>query len=67
MAAPDRVKAYLWHSLATFNGSPFSERSKEELARKMTSAQVADAETLVKGWKPDPKSCDGAGAPASSS
>ncbi len=53
----DAVKAYLWYSLAIFNferqgGFPFSERSRKDLARKMTSGQIARAEMLVKEWKP---------------
>ena len=53
----DAVKAYLWYSLAIFNferqgGFPFSERSREDLARNMTPAQIAEAEKLVAEWKP---------------
>ena len=48
----DPVKAYLWYSLAIVNGSPFSEKSREDLAKEMTPAQITEAERRVREWKP---------------
>jgi len=31
---------------------------RDDLAKKMTPDQIAEAERLVKEWKPDPASCE---------
>ena len=44
----DEVKAYMWYSIAHAQGQ------KDKLARHMTSDQIAEAERLVRRWKPRP-------------
>ncbi len=61
---PDDVQAYKWFSLAASNGDQDAARAKGDLAKKMTPAQVAEAERLVAEWKPDLASCGELPAPA---
>ena len=64
---PNLPVAYIWHSLAVSNGHRNPVVYRDLLARKMTPAQIAEAERLVKEWKANSKSCEVADAPASSS
>jgi hypothetical protein len=43
----DYIEAYKWFLLAGMNGATVTE-IKEELAREMTSAQIAEAQKLAK-------------------
>jgi len=54
----DVSKAFMWYSLATSNGHPTASGFRDDLAKKMTPDQIAEAERLVKEWKPDPASCE---------
>ena len=53
----DYVKAHMWFNLASA-GAPATSRSdyveyRDELARRMTSAQIAEAQKLAREWKPN--------------
>jgi len=51
--SPDLVKAYLWYDLAASNGRSLAARNKEQdIASKMSPAQIAEAEQLVAEWRP---------------
>ena len=44
----DRVTAYAWCNIAAANGNALSKKYKGSNAKEMTSAQIAQAEALVK-------------------
>ena len=48
----DFVQAYLWFSLAAVHGEPAILKFRDMVARKMTPAQIAEAEKLAREWKP---------------
>ena len=48
----DFVQAYLWLSLAASGGFSDAGRGRAQIATQMTPAQIAEAEKLVKKWKP---------------
>ena len=54
MGQMDRPRAYMWYSLAASNGHESATALKDQLAKKMIPAQLAEAERLVKEWKPGP-------------
>jgi hypothetical protein len=52
----DYVKAHMWFNLASV-GAPAKDRPdfvgyRDELATKMTPAQIAEAQNLARDWKP---------------
>jgi hypothetical protein len=50
----DYVEAYKWAALAHLGRKPIMGGTEEDLARvaeKMTAAQIAEAERLVRAWK----------------
>ena len=52
----DYVKAHMWWNLASA-GAPAASRSnyveyRDELAKRMTPAQIAEAQKLAREWKP---------------
>ncbi len=51
-AEPDRVRAYMWHSLATSSWQRRAGYFKDALADQMTPEQIAEAEKLAAEWKP---------------
>ncbi len=53
----DPVKAYQWYALASSNEHPTAKLAGDDLAKKMSPAQIAEAERLVAEWKPDLASC----------
>ena len=44
----DEVTAYAWYNIAAANGMARSKKYKGSIAKEMTSAQIAQAEALVK-------------------
>ena len=52
----DDVQAYAWYNIAAANGSASGKKAKRMVAEKMTPAQIAEAEELVKEMvKKNPK------------
>ncbi|MEE9556885.1 MAG: SEL1-like repeat protein [Candidatus Adiutricales bacterium] len=51
-APQDYVQAHKWFNLAAWRGKPKAARARDELARRMTSAQIAEAQRLARAWKP---------------
>lgn len=43
----DNIAAYAWTSLAETNGHPKAKQNKGNIAKKMTPAQIAEAEELA--------------------
>ena len=54
---PDAVRAFVWYSLAVSNGHQSVVLNRDIVEKKMTPAQIAEAERLVREWKPDPEGC----------
>ncbi len=48
----DNVQAHLWVSLAAAQGNEIGRKLRDSLAKKMTPAQLADAQRLARKWKP---------------
>lgn len=51
----DLVQAHLWFTLAAAQGSDLVRKKREIVARKMTPAQIAGTQNLVREWKPKTK------------
>jgi len=50
----DPVQAMMWLTLSAKSGNPAAVENRAALARKLTAAQIADAERLAAAWKPMP-------------
>jgi TPR repeat protein len=53
----DYVRAYMWYNVAAANSTgdahkDVAAKNRDEIAGRMTSAQIAEAKKLVKEWKP---------------
>ena len=48
----DYVTAYKWFNLAVGNGDATANRSRDEVAMKMTPGQIAEAQSLTRQWTP---------------
>jgi TPR repeat protein len=48
----DLVQAHMWYSLAAGNGNAHAPGYRDDLARQMTPAQIAEAQRLAREWKP---------------
>jgi len=51
----DKVSAYMWFSLAAVQGREGAAAIRDLMARRMTSAEIAEAQKLTREWKPAPK------------
>jgi TPR repeat protein len=51
----DYVQAYMWFNLAALQGNLDARNRRDEVARKITPAQIAEAQRLAKEWKPKGK------------
>jgi TPR repeat protein len=47
----DLVQAYMWYSLAAGNGYEIATGYRNDLAKQMTPAQIAEAQQLAREWK----------------
>ena len=47
----DLVQAHMWYSLAAENGNAHAPGYRDDLARQMTPAQIAEAQQRVRQWK----------------
>ena len=48
----DLVQAHMWYSLAAGNGHAAATVDRNDLARQMTPAQIAEAHKRAREWKP---------------
>jgi uncharacterized protein len=48
----DLVQAHMWYSLAAGNGYAHAPGYRDDLARQMTPAQIAEARKRAREWKP---------------
>ena len=51
LPAPDPVRAYTWYTLSAIGGDPDAAISQEEIAKKMTPEQIAEALVLVDEYR----------------
>ena len=51
----DYVQAYMWYKLGAANGGKSGAIMRDDLATRMTSDQLAEANKLVREWKPKSK------------
>ena len=51
----DYVQAYLWFDLSAARGYKDAIQVRETVSRRMTEAQIAEAQKLVREWKPSSK------------
>ena len=54
-APQDYVQAHMWFNLAAARGNADAARKRDLVAAKMTPAQIAEAQKLVREWKPKPE------------
>jgi len=50
--AKDYVRAHMWFSLAAAQGDEMARKSRDIAAKLMTPAQIAEAQSLAREWKP---------------
>ena len=61
----DKVSAYTWLSLSAAQGRDGAAAFRDLIARRMTSAQIAEAQKRAREWKPNKavafslETCDG--------
>jgi TPR repeat protein len=48
----DYVTAHMWFNLSAAQGDGEAVKSREAVARRMTPAQIAEAQKLAREWKP---------------
>ena len=51
--ARDQVLAHMWFSLSVAQGNQEAARDRDIVARRMTPAQIAQAQKLAREWKPN--------------
>ena len=51
-ASLDLVQAHMWYSLAAANGHARAALHRNDLAKEMKAAQIAEAQKRAKEWKP---------------
>ena len=51
----DYVQAHMWLNLAAAKGQKNTAEIRDDVARKMTPAQIAAAQKLAREWKPTTK------------
>ncbi|MFZ2094355.1 MAG: hypothetical protein WAU99_21680 [Pseudolabrys sp.] len=52
----DKVRAYMWFSLSAAQGREGAAAFRDLIARRMTPAQIAEAQKLAREWKPNTQS-----------
>jgi uncharacterized protein len=48
----DYVSAHMWFTLSAAQGYEDAEKNRDIAARRMTPAQISEAERLAREWKP---------------
>jgi uncharacterized protein len=50
----DDVAAHMWFNLAASSGFGEAVKNRDMVGRRMTPAQIAEAQKLAREWKPTP-------------
>ena len=53
------IKSYVWLTLSLKGGDPRAAGARDRTERDMTADQIAEAESLLAKWKPNPAECEG--------
>ncbi len=48
----DLVRGYMWYVLSAIGGDPDAVVSQQEIVKKMTATQIAEAKILIQDYKP---------------
>ncbi|CAK0781996.1 conserved hypothetical protein [Gammaproteobacteria bacterium] len=48
----DDVRAYMWFDLSAINGNQEGLDNRNMIAKRMTFAQISEAQRLTRGWRP---------------
>jgi len=48
----DWVQAHMWYNLAAAQGLEPANKLRDSLAKKMTPAQIAEAQKMAREWRP---------------
>jgi len=51
LPAPDLVRAYTWYVLSAIGGDPDAAISQEEVVKKMTDEDIAEAHKLIDDYR----------------
>jgi TPR repeat protein len=49
------VVSHMWFNLSAAQGNEYAKDARDRLEQHMTSAQIAEAQKLVREWKPKPE------------
>ena len=52
----DKVRAYMWFNLSAAQGREGAAAFRDLIARRMTPAQIEEAQKLTREWKPNTQS-----------
>jgi TPR repeat protein len=52
----DKVRAYMWFNLSAAQGREGAAAFRDLIARRMSPAQIAEAQKLAREWKPNTQS-----------
>jgi len=47
----DYVRAYMWFNLSAAQGNPPAAKDRDDIAKRMTHAQIAEAQKLAREWQ----------------
>jgi uncharacterized protein len=50
----DFVRAHMWFNLSAAAGNTDAVKARDDLAKKMSASQIAEAQQLARQWKPTP-------------
>jgi uncharacterized protein len=48
----DYVRAHMWFNLAAAQGDQDAAKARDDVAKLMTPAQIAEAQKLAREWRP---------------
>ena len=51
----DDLRAHMWLNLSAAKGEKKAAEVRDFLAKRMTEAQIAEAQKLAREWKPNPR------------
>ena len=49
----DFVRAHMWFNLSAAQGKKSAAKNRDRIAALMTPAQIAEAQTLAREWRPE--------------
>ena len=48
----DYVRAHMWFNLSAAQGNQDAAKNRDNIAKRMTPAQIAEAQKLAREWQP---------------